>query len=254
MKLYVLDDSAIPNSPIAAPQSIRVEYWSDSGWKKLDSQQPTGKLSGHKPLTLTFSPIETRKLRATLTHSTGSFSGLTELEAWRDAVLPLPSLPQPEGNLAYNDGSREFPKATASYHDRFGGVPKSAIDGITNFIPTPTNRWTSYESPNEVDWLQIDFGKTVQFKRVDLAIYDDRGGVQRPIEYNLEVWRDERWQPVEQVTKSPQEPAGSQWNLAKFPPTKTNKLRILFTNRGRAKSGVTEVMVWDAASSQTSTK
>ena len=252
VKLYLLDDSDIPDSPIAVPQSIRVEYWTDNGWQELNRQMTAGKISGHKPLTLTFSPIETRKLRATLVHSAGGFSGLTELEAWGDALLPLQSLPQPQGNLAYNDGTREFPQATASYHDRFGGVPKSAIDGITNFIPTPTNRWTSYESPNEVDWLQIDFGKTVQFKQVDLAIYDDRGGVQRPIEYNLEVWQGERWQPIKNLAQSPKEPAGSQWNVATFPTAKTSKLRILFTNRGRARSGVTEVMVWDAASNQTS--
>ena len=51
-----------------------------------------------------------------------------------DVKLPLESLPHPAGNLAYNDGRSEFPKATASYHDRFGGVPKSAIDGRTNFL------------------------------------------------------------------------------------------------------------------------
>ena len=55
-----------------------------------------------------------------------------------------------------------------------------------NFLPSPLNRWTSYESPNESDWLEIDFGAEKTFSRVELAIYDDRGGVQAPARYDVE--------------------------------------------------------------------
>jgi hypothetical protein len=178
-------------------------------------------------------------------HADGYRSGLTEIEVWGDATLPLAAVAAPPGNLAYNDGSREYPRATASHFDRFGGVPKSAIDGITNFLPTPTNRWTSYESKTETDWLEIDFGKSVQFRRVDLAIYDDRGGVQSPQKYDLEYWNGQTWDAIPQVSKKPEKPAGSQWNSATFAPIMTGKLRIVFTNSGNARSGVTEVMVWD---------
>ncbi len=43
-------------------------------------------------------------------------------------------------------------------------------------------------------------------------------------------------------------PAGLQfyeWNAATFPPVTSTKLRIVFTNNGNARSGVTEVMVWN---------
>jgi hypothetical protein len=245
VKLYILDDSNLPNSPISVPQSIRLESWTDDGWNAVDFKAASAEILGHRPHVLNFAALTTQKLRATLVHAASGRSGLTEFEAWGDVPLPLDSQPHPPGNLAYNDGSQEFPIATASHHDRFGGVPQSAIDGKTNFLPTPTNRWTSYESPNDVDWLQIDFGTTVEFDKVDLGIYDDRGGVQRPIQYEFEIWRDDKWQPITDVKRTPDEPAGSQWNSATFARVSTSRLRIHFMNRGQARSGVTEVMVWN---------
>jgi len=109
------------------------------------------------------------------------------------------------------------------------------------------NRWTSYESPNAIDWLEIDFGRPKEFRRVDLAIYDDRGGVQPPSEYSLAIWKNDRWEKIQTVEKDPQQPLGSVWNKASFSPVTSSRLRISFTNKGNARSGVTEVMVWNQA-------
>ena len=63
--------------------------------------------------------------------------------------------------------------------DRFGGTPEKAIDGKVNYLPNPFNRWTSYESPDATDWLEIDFGQEQTVGRVELYIYDDRAqGIQ----------------------------------------------------------------------------
>ncbi|MCA9264532.1 MAG: discoidin domain-containing protein, partial [Planctomycetales bacterium] len=121
----------------------------------------------------------------------------------------------------------------------------SANDGVTNFLPTPTNRWTSYESPEESDWLEIDFGKQVECRRVELAIYDDRGGVQPPDSYTIQVHNGSGWRDVEGMRKTPERPAGSQWNVATFSPVTTAKIRIVFLHHGQSRSGVTEVMVWN---------
>ena len=80
------------------------------------------------------------------------------------------------------------------------------------------NRWTSYESPAATDWLEIDFGRDREFRRAELAIYDDRGGVQPPKSYAVQFWNGTDWQDVAGVTKSPEQPAGSQWNTARFTP------------------------------------
>ena len=55
--------------------------------------------------------------------------------------------PPPAGNLALNVKRDGFPKATASFSDRYGGTPEKAIDGKIIFLATPLNRWTSYGSP-----------------------------------------------------------------------------------------------------------
>jgi hypothetical protein len=245
VKLFVLDDREISGSNVRAPKAIAIERWDGANWQGVQPTSVNAAPEGRRPHTFKFGALQTTKLRVNIEHADGHRSGLTEIEVWGDAVLPLAPVPAPPGNLAYNDGSREYPRATASHFDRFGGVPKSAIDGITNFLPTPTNRWTSYESKTETDWLEIDFGKSVQFRRVDLAIYDDRGGVQSPQRYELEYWNGQTWEAIPQVSKKPEKPAGSQWNSATFTPITTSKLRIVFTNAGNARSGVTEVMVWD---------
>ena len=245
IKLYVLDDTGVPNSSIRAPKSIRVESWTGQTMQPIEASVSSAAIEGHRPYTLNVPPLMTSKLRVTLMHDGQFRSGLTELEVWGKAKLPLERMPHPPGNLAYNDGTKEYPVATASHHDRFGGVPRSAIDGITNFLPTPTNRWTSYESPNEKDWLEIDFGTPTEFRRVDLAIYDDRGGVQTPTDYAIQTWQQSSWTPVESIVRSPQQPTGNQWNTASFTPVNSSKVRILFTNQGKARSGVTEVMIWN---------
>ena len=107
------------------------------------------------------------------------------------------------------------------------------------------NRWTSYESKSETDWLEIDFGREVEFRRVELAIYDDRGGVQPPTSYVIQQWTGTEWRDVSNAKKSPEQPLGSQWNEARFDPVKSSKARIVFTHRGQSRSGVSEVSIWN---------
>ena len=107
------------------------------------------------------------------------------------------------------------------------------------------NRWTSYESKSETDWLEIDFGREVEFRRVELAIYDDRGGVQPPASYVIQHWTGTEWHEVSNLKKSPEQPLGSQWNEARFEPVTSSKVRIVFTHRGQSRSGVSEVLIWN---------
>jgi hypothetical protein len=78
-----------------------------------------------------------------------------------------------------------------------------------------------------------------------LAIYDDRGGVQAPESFAIEVWSDGKWVAVEDETHRPLKPAGSQWNEALFSKVTSSKFRIVFRHKLPAKSGVTEVMLWE---------
>jgi hypothetical protein len=147
--------------------------------------------------------------------------------------------------LAYRAPGKEYPKTSASHSDRFGGIPQKANDGKTVFDPNPVNRWTSYESTQSEDWLELDLGEPQNFSRLELAIYDDRGGVQAPESYRIEIWDNGQWVSVQQEVHQPEKPVGGQWNQATFAPAKSSKVRIVFKHKLPAKSGVTEVMLWE---------
>jgi hypothetical protein len=236
-KLYFLDDE----KGIVPPEKVTLELWDGKGWKPFGEVKAP---AGRRATVVSFAPLTASKVRAVFTHAKGGKTGLTEIEVWGDAKLPLADPPHPAGNIAHNPGGRPFPKASASHADRFGGKPELAIDGKVNFLPTPTNRWTSYESPNASDWLEVDFGEEKTFRRVELAVYDDRGGVQPPTKFEVEVWDGKGWKPVANAKYSPQKPTGSRFNEVRFDEAKAGKVRVVFTHAGKARSGVSELFVW----------
>lgn len=243
LKFYFLDDETDQEGSIASPGQIFVSTELDGDWKALDSSR-LGVIVGHRPTSIPLGESSVRKVRLEMTPKEGRRVGLTEIEAWGQGDMPYRLAPPPSGNIAYRPEGAEFPRATASHSDRFGGIAEKSNDGRTVFVPNPVNRWTSYESPDNTDWLQFQFEKPTRFSRVELAIYDDRGGVQAPKSYAIEVWVDNGWQRVRDEVHQPVEPRGSQWNEARFEPVTSDRLRIVFEHKLPAKSGVTEVMVW----------
>ncbi len=241
VKLYLLDDG----TNVVSPASFTLEVEEAGQWRPLaDQARSPAAPVGHRANVVTFTARAVTKLRATFSHAHDGRTGLTEIEAWGDGILPYTPAPPPPGNLALNVKGTGFPKATASFSDVFGGQPAKAIDGKINFQPNPINRWTSYGSTNLTDWLEIDFGEPKSFGRAELLIYDDRGGVQPPASYVLEQWAGETWTPISGQSKNPTTPAGSTINTITFPTVTAAKLRAVFTHQGRARSGVTEMTVW----------
>ena len=74
---------------------------------------------------------------------------------------------------------------------------------------------------------------------------NDRGGVQSPTSYAIQHWTGTHWQDVRNLTLTPQQPLGGQWNEARFDPVTSLKLRIVFIHCGQSRSGVSEVVVWN---------
>jgi hypothetical protein len=234
VKLYFLDDG----QGIVPPAKFELEHFDGQSWRPVPQQKRSPETPvGRRPNTITFPTLETTRLRATFTHASNAKTGLTEFEAWGNAALPLAPAEPPKGNLAFKA------KATASFTSRFDKV-EELTDGIAAFDPQPRNRWTAYESPNASDWVEVDLGGEKQVGRVELGIFDDRGGVRAPTMYTIEYWADGKFQPVASPKLTPERPAGGQWNEAKFMAVKTLKVRVVFQHRERAKSGVTEVLIW----------
>lgn len=241
VKLYFLDDG----KGIVSPASYELEFWDGSAWKQVPRQERgPAQPEGHRANVIRFATLETNKLRAVFTHGKDGQTGLTEFETWGPGKLPYTPAPPAPGNLAFNPKGEGFPKATASFHDVYGGVPKSAIDGRSVFLPTPMNRWTSYGSPTPTDWLEVDFGSPKEIGRIDLSIYDDRGGVQPPESYSVQTFDGKEWKDATNQARNPEVPAGSSVNTVKFSQVTTSKVRVVFTHKGQARSGVTEMEVW----------
>ncbi len=241
VKLYFLDDG----EKVVAPESFAVEYWNGQAWAAVPKQTRTpAQPTGHRANVVSFPTLGIQKLRVVFTHGKGGRTGLTELEAWGELVGAFQIAPPPGGNLALNLGGEGFPKANASFHDVFGGLPRLANDGKTVYRPNPINRWTSYGSPNATDWLEVDFGEPKEVSRLELCLYDDRGGVQPPASYTVQSWTGSEWQEALGQTKTPAKPVGSAVNTVAFPKLTTTKFRVVFTHQGKARSGVTEILAW----------
>jgi hypothetical protein len=231
LQLYFLDDG----EGIVPPERVFVEVWDGKKWVALRETPAWKAPVGRRPNFV--GRAWGSKLRATFTHRAGGRTWLTEIEAWGRLDGEYKPAPMPAGNLA------QGAKASASFTSRFDNVAM-ANDGIVNFNAGPANRWTSYESPNASDWLEIDFGAEKDVGRVELAIYDDRGGVQAPTKYAVQWWDGKAWRDVANAKHSPEKPAGGQWNEATFDHVKTPKVRVVFTHAGKARSGVSEVLIW----------
>lgn len=77
--LHLYDD----RGGVQAPADYRIEAWTGDAWQEVPGQKknpetPTGSMAN----VVTFSPVETTKLRVVFTHQGNARSGVTELEVW----------------------------------------------------------------------------------------------------------------------------------------------------------------------------
>lgn len=239
IRLCVLDDG----KDIVPPTSFRARYRDDdqTAWKDLPTTDVT--LQGSRANTMTIPETKLRQIEFTFKHSENGRTGLTEIELWGNAVRPVVPAPAPKGNLAFRGVNSEFPRLTASHTSRYDRV-EMANDGRIVFGATPHNRWTSYESPNKVDWLELEFDEPKQIGRIVALIYDDGGGVQAPSSLNVEWLDGDNWQKVKDLKANPQKPTGGVSNSLTFAPVMTRKIRVLFEHKANSRSGVTELEAW----------
>ena len=107
-------------------------------------------------------------------------------------------------------------------------VPHMAAAAVTQGWQFPVPGWSSTNK---------------EAGRVDLHVYDDRGGVRAPASYNIQYWDGKDWRDARGQQKSPPVPAGGK-NTVTFRPVRTQKVRVVFTHNGKARSGVSEIEVW----------
>jgi hypothetical protein len=234
VKLYFLDDGG----RLRAPAEYQVEVWLDGEWQPVANQQRRpAEPAGHRANTVTFTPIATSRVRAVLEHRPGSASGLSELEAWGAAELPLAPATAPVPNLALGAA------VTASFtpeSDRLAVVH----DGNIAFTRYTADRWTSRGSPNPRDWIALDLGRPQRVAQVDVYLWGDSVRVQAPRRYWIEYWDGARWTEATVESRVPATPMTWARNTLRITPVETPRLRVVFEHARPAATGVTEIALW----------
>ncbi len=234
VKLYFLDDG----EGVTAPAAYALEAWVGGRWREIRGQRrrPTSP-EGHRANVASFPRLETSRIRAVLTHRAGAASGLTEIEAWGHADLPLAPPTEEVENLA-RDGALASASFTAPYDD-----VAQLNDGRVAFTRYSRNRWTAYGSPNASDWVEVEFLASRRVARIDLYLWGDGGGVQAPRNYRVEYRDGTRWLRAVETDRLPAAPETWARNTVTIDPVETQAIRVVFEHALPAFSGVTEIEV-----------
>jgi hypothetical protein len=116
-------------------------------------------------------------------------------------------------------------RASASHTYAFD-TPRAVVDGIVANDP----RWTAFNSPNTVDWVQLEFTSPRSCSGLTIHTYDDGGGVQPPRLMYVEYCNGSRLEQVQHARWNPIGPrAGA--NIVTFDSVVTTALRIYFVHR-----------------------
>ena len=228
-----------------APASYSIESWSGGRWTDTGagSRVPAAP-EGHRANHVRFAqPLRTSRIRITLEHRPGAYTGLTELEAWSREMPPPNEAIAAARDLAFNPGDSAFPRISASFTGSSDDV-RQVADGQVAFSRYSRNRWTAFGTHSASDWLQVDFGAPQIVATVDLYLWGDDRGVKAPREYRVQYWDGSRWADAIVVSRTPQRPAAWAMNRVRLRPVRTSRIRVIFEHDLPAASGVTELMVW----------
>ncbi len=235
LKLYFLDDTA----GVKPPARYDVQVWKDGSWVDVPGQRRTPEQpEGRRANVVAFKPINASQLRVVLAHRPGASSGLSEIEAWADVLMPLAPPTAPAHNIAY--------EAVASASFSAAGDSVAEVNDMRiAFTYYSRNRWTALGSPSPRDWVQLDFGRRRTVQQVDLYLWGDGTRVRAPRSVTVRVWDGTQWADARVERQLPATPAIWALNTVRIQPVETEKLRVVFQHDLPGVSGLTELMVWD---------
>ncbi|MGS2648227.1 discoidin domain-containing protein [Streptosporangium sp. G12] len=134
--------------------------------------------------------------------------------------------------------------ATASAsHTGSGSNLAGAIDGL----PTNEPFWGAGGSPNAQDWYELNLGSAKTLNEVRLHFKDSRpaGGTYRaPSAYDVQYHNGSSWVSAPGQVKTPAAPRAN-YNVVRFSPVSAQRVRVLATNASGAKTGLTEIKIYN---------
>ena len=147
--------------------------------------------------------------------------------------------------LVIDDNAQRFKSARATHtfdQDRVGAMidgrlPKDSFD-------TSIPRWTSWPERGKLQTLEFELAQPTELRTVDVYWYDDRGGVQVPDRWELEVWRDGKWQTFPLYNTDAYYQERDQFNVVHpAEPLVVERIRMQVWPREDAGAGVLEFVV-----------
>jgi len=177
-----------------------------------------------------------------LTHRRGAYTGLTEIEAWSHAKLPLAPVTAPSPDLAYNVSDTGYPRLTASFTGANDRV-EEAGDARIAFSRYSRNRWTAYGTRDSTDWLAVDFGAPRTVSTIEIYLWGDDRGVRAPRRYTIQYWNGTRWLDARERSRLPERPMTGAVNIVRLAPVHTARVRVVFAHDLPAVTGVTELTI-----------
>ena len=154
----------------------------------------------------------------------------------RDLGTAIESTVHTVGNVA--DVSATHTNGTDDvYAVADGKLPKSSSDMS---IP----RWTSWSQKGKEQQVTIKLKKAQEIESVSVYWYDDQGGVQLPVSWNMEYYAQGAWHPFKLYVTDVYGVQVNQFNMVHpAEPFTTDSIRLNITPREDATVGILEVQI-----------
>ena len=118
-----------------------------------------------------------------------------------------------------------------------GKLPKSSAD-------TSIPRWTSWSQKGQVQQVDIKLKKAQPIESISVYWYDDKGGVQVPVSWNVEYQEQGAWRPFKLYVTDMYGIQPDQFNMVHpAEPFTTDAIRLNITPRRDATVGILEVLI-----------
>ncbi|MEU7827876.1 hypothetical protein [Nonomuraea sp. NPDC049129] len=142
-------------------------------------------------------------------------------------------------NLA--QGASVSTSSTAS-----GSSAAGAVDGF------PINEPFWGGTGASQDWYEVNFGAARTLNEVRLYFKDSRPAsatYRAPASYDIQYYNGSAWVSVPSQAKSPSAPRAN-YNVVQFPAISAQRVRVLATNASGAKTGLTEIKMFNRGGTQ----
>ncbi len=154
----------------------------------------------------------------------------------RDAATAQEGMVTTVGNIADVKASH-----TNSSDDVYavadGKLPSNSAD-------TTIPRWTSWSRRGVEQWLEVKLKAEQNVEAVSVYWYDDKGGVQLPVEWSMEYMSDGKWVEFKPYVTDRFGTEANQFNMVHpASPVKTDLLRLKMKPKADATVGILELTV-----------